>query len=64
MLKKYDALPNCRQREAAFKLAISQTALCNILKQGNKIFDNIACKQNVLFKKKRKGKSNEIECSY
>ncbi|GBL99002.1 hypothetical protein AVEN_227514-1 [Araneus ventricosus] len=49
------------QREATIKLGISQTALFNILKERQKISDEVKKNGNLSRKQKREGKSEEIE---
>nr|XP_042912844.1 tigger transposable element-derived protein 6-like [Parasteatoda tepidariorum] len=61
VLQNYDKLPKCSQREAAIKLGISQTALFNILKQRINISEEIKKNGNLSRKRKREGKSEEIE---
>ena len=63
-LKKKDILINydkCSQRETALKLGISQSALCNLLKNTDNISADIIANRNLSHKRKRGGKAEDIE---
>ena len=61
ILGNYDSLPKCSQREAASKLGISQSALCNLLKNRDNIKSEIVANGNLSRKRKREGKAEDVE---
>ena len=54
-------MPKCSQSEAALKLGISQSALCNLLKKRDNISAEIAANGNMSCKRKRGGKAKDIK---
>ena len=57
----FDDFPKCSQREAALKLEISQSALCNLLKNRDNVSAEIVANGNLSRKRKRGGKAEDIE---
>ena len=57
----YDNFLNCSQREAALKLVISQSALCNLLKNRDNVSSEIVANENFSRKLKPGGKAEDIE---
>ena len=61
ILINYGNFPKCSQREAALKLRISQSALCNLLKNRDNTRAEIVENGNLSRKRKQGGKAEDIK---
>lgn len=61
ILRLYDELPKCSQREAAFRLKISQSFLCRLLQNRNSLNNNCQTTFDYNRVRKRESKNSEVE---